>query len=35
MASGDYGLPIYLATALYVTGIAGFYAFFRNMKPTA
>jgi MFS family permease len=35
MASGDYGLPIYLATGLYVVGIAGFYGVFRNVKPAA
>jgi hypothetical protein len=35
MASGDYGLPIFLATGLYAVGIAGFYGVFRNVKPTA
>jgi predicted MFS family arabinose efflux permease len=35
MASGDYSSPIYIATALYVMGIVGFYAFFRNVKPRA
>jgi MFS family permease len=35
MASGDYGLPIFLATGLYVVGIAGFYGVFRNVKPAA
>lgn len=35
IASGDYGLPIYLGTGLYVVAIAGFYAVFRNVKPAA
>jgi MFS family permease len=35
MASGDFGLPIFLATGLYGVGIAGFYGFFRNVKPAA
>ena len=35
MASGNYSLPIYLATALYVTSIASFYLVFKNVKPSA
>jgi predicted MFS family arabinose efflux permease len=35
MATGNYGLPIFLATSLYVIGIAGFYGVFRNVKPAA
>jgi len=33
MASGNYGLPIFLATGLYVIGITGFYGVFRDVKP--
>ena len=35
MASGNYGLPIFLATGLYVVGITGFYGVFRNVKPAS
>ena len=35
MATGNYTLPIYLATAFYVLGISGFYIVFRNVKPVA
>ncbi len=35
MVSGNYGLPIFLATGLYVIGITGFYGIFRNVKPGA
>ena len=35
LASGDYALPIVLATAFYVVGISGFYATFRDVKPSA
>jgi MFS family permease len=35
MATGNYGLPIFLATSLYVIGIAGFYGVFRNVKSAA
>jgi MFS family permease len=35
MATGNYTLPIYLATLFYALGISGFYFAFRNVKPTA
>ena len=35
MATGNYGLPIFLATGLYAVGITGFYGVFRNVKPAA
>jgi MFS family permease len=33
MGTGNYGLPIFLATAFYVIGISGFFLVFRNVKP--
>ena len=35
LAAGSYAVPIYLATAFYVVAIAGFYAFFRDVRPTS
>ena len=35
MATGNYALPIYLATVFYVLGISGFYFAFRNVKQVA
>jgi MFS family permease len=35
MVSGNYELPIFLATGLYIIGITGFYGIFRNVKPGA
>jgi MFS family permease len=34
MQAGNYDLPIFLATAFYAAFVAGFYAVFRNVKPT-
>ena len=34
MEAGNYDLPIFLATAFYAAFVAGFYAVFRNVKPT-
>jgi MFS family permease len=33
MSTGNYGLPIFLATGFYVVGISGFFLVFRNVKP--
>ncbi len=35
LATGDFSLPFYLATAFYVVGITGFFVVFRSVKPTA
>jgi len=34
MQAGNYDLPIFLATAFYAAFVSGFYAVFRNVKPT-
>ncbi len=34
MGAGYYDLPIFLATAFYVSSIASFFVVFRNVKPT-
>ena len=34
LAAGIYDLPFYLATSFYIVGIALFYVFFRNVRPS-
>jgi len=34
MQAGNFDLPIFLATAFYAAFVSGFYAVFRNVKPT-
>jgi len=34
LATGDYNLPFFLATAFYGVAVIGIYATFRNVKPT-